>query len=62
MNTSLPSATSRQTRGYISEMLSELADLAKGLDDRRLECSIRLLALDVLAMAPSAQSKEPHDA
>ncbi len=35
-----------ETRAYISDILSQLADLARGLGDRRLETSIRLLALE----------------
>ena len=62
MNTPLPSATPRQIRSYISDMLSELADLAKGLSDSRLECSIRLLALDVLATQPTTDSTGPRQA
>ena len=62
MNTPLPSATPRQIRSYISDMLSELADLAKGLSDSGLECSIRLLALDVLAAQPPKDPEGPRQA
>ena len=33
-------------RSYISDMLAELADMARGVGDRRLEYGLRLLALD----------------
>ena len=36
---------------YISDMLGQLADIARGLDERRLELAIRLLALEAAARA-----------
>ena len=62
MITPLSGATPRQIRSYMSDMLSELADLAKGLSDSRLECSIRLLALDVVAAKPAGEPTEPRQA
>lgn len=53
MNTPSPSATPDQIRGYMSDMLSQLADLAKGLSDLRLEHAMRLLALEALVSGPS---------
>ncbi len=41
-----PQASPRQVRSYISDMLAELADMARGVGDRRLEYGLRLLALD----------------
>ena len=49
MDTPLPSATAAQVRDYISDMLSQLADLARGCGDQRLEASLRLLALEAAA-------------
>ena len=45
----LPAPAPAEIRGYISDMLSELADLAKDIGETRMERSIRILALDVLA-------------
>ena len=36
---------------YISDMLGQLADLARGMDKRRLELAIRLLALEAATEA-----------
>ena len=58
METSLPSATPGQTRSYMSEMLSELANLAKGLGDIGLERSLRLLALEVLVTTRTSNWKD----
>ena len=40
--------TPAEIRVYISDMLSQLADLARGTGDRRLETSMRLLAQGVM--------------
>ena len=61
MSTSFPSATPREIRSYMSDMLSELADLAKVVHDSRLERVIRLLALDVLATEPPSGPGEASD-
>ena len=43
------SATAADIRGYISDMLSQLADLARRSGDRWLETSMRLLAVEAAA-------------
>jgi hypothetical protein len=35
-----------EARAYISDMLSQLADIARGAQERRLELAIRLLAVE----------------
>ena len=40
-----------EVRAYVSDMLSQLADMARSLGDRRLEGAIRLLALEAAAQA-----------
>jgi hypothetical protein len=46
VSTTSPSdATPAEVRAYISDMLSQLADLARAAGDRRLEASMRLLAV-----------------
>ena len=42
-------ATPADIRGYISDMLSQLADLARRSGDRWLETSMRLLAVEAAA-------------
>ena len=46
-----PSASPEEVRAYVSDMLSQLADMAHGLGDRRLEGAIRVLALEAAAQA-----------
>jgi hypothetical protein len=41
-----PAPSGREVRDYISDMLSQLADLARGADEKRLELAIRLLAVE----------------
>jgi hypothetical protein len=36
----------QEVREYISDMLSQLADLARAADEKRLELAIRLLAVE----------------
>ena len=43
------SATPADIRGYISDMLSQLADLARRSGDRWLENAMRLLAVEAAA-------------
>lgn len=49
METPPPSATPADIRGYISDMLDQLADLARGAGDRWLETAMRLLAVEAAA-------------
>ena len=45
---------------YISDMLGQLADLARSMDKRRLELAIRLLALEAATEArPGAPRGAP---
>lgn len=53
------SATPAQFRGYISDMLSELAGLAGQIGDSQLECSMRLLALEAALAKPSTDIPPP---
>ena len=59
MSTTPASASPAQMRAYISDMLSELAELAKLMRDTRLECSMRLLAVEVLTMAKGRDGRPP---
>ena len=54
-------ATPAQTHGYISDILSQLADLARGCGDRKLEGAMRLLAVEAAAYSdPAASSDQPR--
>ncbi len=57
MDTPALSATPDEIYAYISDMLSQLADLARSAGDRKLEASIRLLALQ--ASADGGLSPQP---
>ena len=41
-----PSSSPREVRAYVSDVLAQLADMARSLGDARLEYGLRLLALD----------------
>jgi hypothetical protein len=41
-----PAPTGGDVRAYISDMLSQLADMARAADEQRLELAIRLLAVE----------------
>ena len=50
-----------EVRGYISDMLSVLADMARSLGETRIEHGIRALALEVIAKSP-ADAGDPGEA
>ena len=52
-------ATPAQTYGYISDVLGQLADLARGCGDHKLESALRLLALEAAMNGDAAV--EPVD-
>ncbi len=52
-------ATPAQTHGYISDMLSQLADLARGCGDQKLEGAMRLLAVEAAAHGDAAALGRP---
>ena len=58
-----PGPTSAETHGYISDMLNELAGMARGCGDLRLEGAMRILALDAAAQSvrrPEASTATTH--
>ncbi len=66
MTTPPPSATASdatplEVHAYISDMLSQLADMARGVGDRRLESAMRTLALETAADG-TADKGAPQDA
>lgn len=48
-----PPPSSGEVRGYISDMLSQLADMARGAGEPRLELAIRLLAVEAASRRPA---------
>ena len=59
-------ATPAETHGYISDVLSQLADLARGCGDQKLEGAMRLLAVEAATHSdlsdPQAPSRPRSDA